>query len=341
MNWKKEGNDSNASCLTEPRRYTDNMKEIISKVPVEKIIAELTPEKKMRDTHKGGNEIYIVTAHDSPNIMLEIGRLREITFREAGGGTGKETDIDEYDTQEVPYKQLIVWNPDEKEILGGYRYLLCDQISYSKNGEPDLATSHMFHFSEKFLHDYMPYTIELGRSFVQPVYQSSKAGAKALFALDNLWDGLGALTVDHPNMKYFFGKVTMYTHFNVKARDLILCFLRKYFGDYEHLIETKAQYKMDFDFSDVEHVFHGKDFKEDYKVLTRMVREYGENIPPLVNAYMNLSPTMRVFGTAVNDEFGDVEETGIILDIGDIYKAKKDRHIKTYIKRNDVSVMID
>jgi hypothetical protein len=169
MNWQKEGNDSNESCLTEPRRYTDNMKEIISKVPVEAIIAELTPEKKMRDTHKGGNEIYIVTAHDSPNIMLEIGRLREITFREAGGGTGKETDIDEYDTQEVPYKQLIVWNPDEKEILGGYRYLLCDQISYSKNGEPDLATSHMFHFSEKFLHDYMPYTIELGRSFVQPV----------------------------------------------------------------------------------------------------------------------------------------------------------------------------
>lgn len=317
------------------------MKDIISKVPVEVILSELTPDKKMRDTNKGGNEIYIVTAHDSPNIMNEIGRLREITFREAGGGTGLESDIDEYDIQEKPYKQLIVWNPDEQEILGGYRYLLCDDIGYNQQGEPNLATSHMFRFTPKFLTDYMPYMIELGRSFVQPVYQSSKAGAKALFALDNLWDGLGALTVDHPNMKYFFGKVTMYTHFNVKARDLILCFLRKYFDDKEQLLETKEKYKLEFDFSEIEHLFTGNDFKKDYKTLTRLVREYGENIPPLVNAYMNLSPTMKVFGTAINDDFGDVEETGIVLNIKDIYEAKRDRHIKSYIKRPELSVLID
>ena len=307
------------------------MSNIISKVPTHLIEAELTSEKFMRDTNKGGNQIYIVTAHNSPNIMQEIGRLREITFRQAGGGTGKSTDIDSYDTAEVPYKQLIVWDPDSKEILGGYRYILCNDLGLDENGEPNLATARMFHFTQKFKEEYLPHTIELGRSFVQPEYQSSKAGAKALFALDNLWDGLGALTVDHPEMKYFFGKVTMYTHFNITARNHILYFLRKHFNDHEELVYPKSNYRLEIDFSSIEPIYDGPDFKEDYKILSRQVRDFDENIPPLVNAYMNLSPTMKSFGTAVNDHFGNVEETGIILTIADIYEAKKDRHIETYI----------
>jgi hypothetical protein len=309
------------------------MKEIVSKLQLDLIEKELTPEKFMRDTNKGGNQIYILTAQNSPNIMHEIGRLREITFRAAGGGTGEETDIDEYDISDVPYKQLIVWDPDHKEILGGYRYILCDKYGLKPNGEPNLATEHLFHFSEKFKQEFLPHTLELGRSFVQPEYQSSKAGAKALFALDNLWDGLGALTVEHPEMKYFFGKVTMYTHFNVEARNLILCFLKKHFSDKEGLMNPKEECILDIDFSKYETLFTGSDFKDDYKILSKNVRKFGENIPPLVNAYMSLSPTMRTFGTAINDEFGDVEETGIIVTIDDIYEAKKDRHIKTYIKR--------
>lgn len=307
------------------------MKEIVSKVPTNLIEAELTADKFMRDTNKGGNKIYIITANDSPNIMQEIGRLREITFRLAGGGTGKEIDIDKYDTCEVPYKQLIVWDPDAKEILGGYRYILCDKLGYNDEGEPDLATARMFHFTQKFKTDFLPKTIELGRSFVQPEYQSSKAGAKALFALDNLWDGLGALTVDHPEMKYFFGKVTMYTHFNVEARNHILYILRKYFNDREELVFPKDDFKLEFDFSTIEQTYKGNDFTDDYKTLSKKVRELGENIPPLVNAYMSLSPTMRSFGTAVNNHFGNVEETGIIVTIDDIYEAKKDRHIETYL----------
>ena len=271
------------------------MKEIISKLPVELIESELTADKFLRDTNKGGNKIFVLTAHDSPNIMQEIGRLREITFRQAGGGTGLETDIDEYDISEVPYKQLIVWDPDAKEILGGYRYILCDNLGWDENGEPGLATAHMFHFTEKFKKEYLPHTIELGRSFVQPDYQSSKAGAKALFALDNLWDGLGALTVDHPEMKFFFGKVTMYTHFNIIARNHILFFLQKYFNDHEELVYPKADCHLAIDFEGVEETYNGIDFKEDYKILTKKVREFGENIPPLVNAYMGLSPTMRSF----------------------------------------------
>ncbi|MBP7506655.1 MAG: GNAT family N-acetyltransferase [Prolixibacteraceae bacterium] len=309
------------------------MKNIVSKIPVNILEKELTPEKFMRNTNKGGNQIFIVTAHDSPNIMHEIGRLREITFRKAGGGTGNETDIDSYDIAEIPYKQLIVWDPDAKEILGGYRYILCNNIGYNEFGEPFIATEHLFHFTDKFKTEYLPHTLELGRSFVQPEYQSSKAGAKALFALDNLWDGLGALTVDHPEMKYFFGKVTTYTHFNIDARNFILCFLNKYFNDHEELVFPKEKYMLQLNLSNYEKYFTNNDFKEDYKILSMKVRENGENIPPLINAYMSLSPSMRSFGTAINDEFGDVEETGIIVTIKDIYEAKKDRHIETYLSK--------
>lgn len=308
------------------------MKDIIAPVPKEVIEAELTDGKLLRKTNKGANEIYVITHHDSPNIMLEIGRLREITFRDAGGGTGNEIDIDRYDTIENPYKQLIVWDPDAKEILGGYRYIMCNELPVDQHGDPILATSHLFHFSDRFKKEYLPYTLELGRSFVQPAYQSSKAGAKALFALDNLWDGLGALIVDLPEMKYFFGKVTMYTHFHTEARNLILYFFSKYFRDREQLVYPRIPMEMNIDLAQMEAIFNGGSYKEDYKILTQKVRDFGENIPPLINAYMNLSPSMKTFGTVLNDEFGDVEETGIIVTIKDIYEAKKDRHIETYLK---------
>lgn len=308
------------------------MKKIGDPIPKEVIMAELTPDKLLRKTNKGNNEIYIITHHDSPNTMKEIGRLREITFRDAGGGTGKDYDIDSYDTSDNCYRQLIVWNPDAEEILGGYRYILCTNLPDDENGNLPLATARLFDFSDKFKKDYLAYSIELGRSFVIPQYQSSKAGFKALFALDNLWDGLGALTVVHPEIKYFFGKITMYTSFNVEARNLILYFFKKYFSDKENLVIPKTPLNMNFDENSMENIFCGKTYKENYRILTHNVRKHGENIPPLVNAYMNLSPSMKTFGTVINNFFGAVEETGIIVTIKDIYDAKKGRHIETYLK---------
>lgn len=313
------------------------MKKVIAPLPRNEIYAELTPDKLLRKTNKGGNEIYIVTHHDSPALMHEIGRLREITFRDAGGGTGEETDIDVYDTAVSPYKQLIVWNPDAKEILGGYRYILCAEASKDEDGHIMLATSHLFNFSQKFIAEYLPYSLELGRSFVLPAYQSSKAGAKALFALDNLWDGLGALTVDHPEIKYFFGKITMYSHFHNEARNLIQFFFKKYFRDRENLVYPKEPVEFEMDMDAMEKLFIGENYKEDYKILLQNVRQYGENVPPLINSYMNLSPSMKTFGTSKNKEFGEVLETGIILTIEDIYSIKVDRHIETYIKDKETS----
>ena len=283
------------------------MEKIIDPVRKDLLKAELTEEKRLRMTNKSNNQIYIVTAQDSPNTMREIGRLREIAFRSAGGGTGLEVDIDEYDTMEHPYKQLIVWNPEAEEILGGYRYILGTDVRLDEKGVPMLATSHMFHYSETFLRDYLPRTVELGRSFVTLEYQSTRAGSKGLFALDNLWDGLGALTVIIPDMKYFFGKVTMYPNYNRRGRDMILYFLKKHFADREGLVTPMQPVALETDEGELAALFCKDSFKEDYRILNGEIRKLGYNIPPLVNAYMSLSPTMRMFGTAVNYEFGDVE----------------------------------
>ena len=314
--------------------------EIIQPIAKEILKSELTPARQLRMTNKSHNEIYVITAHNAPNVMKEIGRLREVVFREAGGGTGKDMDIDEFDTCDNCYKQLIVWNPEAEEIIGGYRYLEGTAWNLDDKGQPILATSHMFHFSDKFIEEYMPYTIELGRSFVSLPYQSSKMGAKSLFALDNLWDGLGALTVIKPNVKYFFGKMTMYPSYIRKGRDMILYFLKKYFDDKEQLILPMKPLKIESDPSELEKIFTGHNFKEDYRILNGEIRKLGYNIPPLVNAYMNLSPTMKLFGTAINYGFGDVEETGILIAMDEIFEEKRVRHINSFIKEHPEAMKI-
>ena len=314
--------------------------EIIQPVPKELLIAELTPDKQLRMTNKSHNEIYIITAHNAPNVMREIGRLREIAFRAAGGGTGKEVDIDEFDTCENCYKQLIVWNPEDNEIIGGYRYILGRDWEMQEDGQPHLATSHMFHFSEKFLREYGPYTAELGRSFVSLEYQNFQKNSKSIFALDNLWDGLGALTVIFPDVKYFFGKMTMYPSYIRKGRDMILYFLKKYFEDKENLIIPMKPLKIEHPDSEFEVLFNADNFKANYRILNQEIRKMGYNIPPLVNAYMNLSPTMKLFGTAINYGFGDVEETGILIAFDEVYDEKRIRHIDSFIKEHPEALKI-
>lgn len=313
---------------------------IIQPISKELIKSELTPEKQLRMTNKSHNEIYVITANNSPNVMKEIGRLREIAFREAGGGTGKSMDIDEFDVGENCYKQLIVWNPEAEEIIGGYRYMLGTDWKLNADRQPILATSHMFHFSDKFIDEYMPYTVELGRSFVSLEYQSSRMGSKSLFALDNLWDGLGALTVIRPNIKYFFGKMTMYPSYIKRGRDMILYFLKKHFDDKENLIIPMKPLKIETDENELKELFCEDDFKKDYRILNREIRKLGYNIPPLVNAYMGLSPTMKLFGTAINYGFGDVEETGILITVDEILEEKRIRHIDSFIKEHPEALKI-
>lgn len=304
------------------------MKEIIAPVDRSLIEKELTPERFVRPTNSGNNEIYIVTYHDSPNITREIGRLREITFRDAGGGTGLDCDLDEFDMDdENPFRQLFVWDPREKEIIGGYRFIHGKTLKRHKDGHIDTPTSELFHLSEKFIKEYLPHTIELGRSFVQPAYQPAVNLRKGMYALDNIWNGLGAILIQNPDVKYYFGKITMYPQYNVEARDLILYFLKKYFNDKNNLVYPHEPLALETSESWLSVQFTGGSYEKDYKILVQLVRERHENIPPLVNAYMNLSSTMLFFGTSLNPGFGDVEESGILVTLEDIYDFKKERHL--------------
>ena len=304
------------------------MRPVIDKTDPALIEAELTPERMLRRSNKGDNEIYVVDAFNAPNTMREIGRLREIAFRDAGGGTGLECDIDEFDTMKpVPCRQMIVWNPATREIIGGYRFILGEDISF-KDGVPNIATSHMFRFSPEFLRDYLPHTIELGRSFVVLNYQNTGSRLNSIYALDNLWDGLGALVVKYPQIRYLFGKVTMYPEYGAECRDMILGFMHRHFPDPDRLVTPIEQLPTRALSPEIQSRYTGADYKEDYRILNHFIRDHGRKIPPLVNAYIALSPTMRMFGTAVNREFGYVEESGIFLVIDEIFDDKKERHMK-------------
>ncbi|MDR2473791.1 MAG: GNAT family N-acetyltransferase [Tannerella sp.] len=294
--------------------------------------AELTPDKRLRSTNKADNAIYIVTAQDSPNTMLEIGRLREIAFRFYGGGTGKPYDIDEFDTMDGAYRQLIVWSEEDEEILGGYRFLCGTDVRFDSNGKPILATAHMFNFSENFLKNYLPYTVELGRSFVSLDYQATLGhSSKGIFILDNLWDGLGALPAIDPSLKYFYGKVTMYKDYDRVSRDIILYFMQLHFPDPDSLVTPSHRLEITTDQSYLQQLFRHDNLRDNYRALNAEVRRRGFNVPPLFSAYISLSPKMRTFGTALNEEFGEVEETGILINIDFILEDKKKRHIETFL----------
>lgn len=307
---------------------------IIDPVPVELLKAELTKSKKLEDTNKGHNELYIVTWHDSPNVVTEVGRLRELAFREAGGATGNAVDLDEYDKMEKPYKQLIVWDPENEAIIGGYRFLFGSDATFDENGQPVLASSHQFRFSQKFINEYLPHVIELGRNFVAPEYQSSKGGAKSIFAFDNLWDGLVAIIMKHPDLLYFFGKITLYPSYDHIAKDLIYHFLWKHYGDKEELVrpwdDQTVMPESDPELMDM--VVNKDDLLEDYKLLKAAAKMRGENVPPNVSAYISVTSRMSMFGTAVNRLMHNIEDSAVLIPFDEIYHDKKSRHIGAYIR---------
>jgi hypothetical protein len=302
------------------------MEKIMDEISREVLIQELQSVGKVRNTRKGDNEIYLINHKNAPNTVQEIGRLREVTFRASGGGTGLSVDLDEFDTGEFAYEQLIVWSPEDQEIVGGYRFAFCSK-ALDELGKIHLSTAHYFDFSSRFVDEYLPYTIELGRSWVQPNFQPTVNPRKGLFALDNIWDGLGVLVKEHPEIRYFFGKVTMYPNYDTQSRDYLLHFMHRFFPDREQLMAPKHPLQQNFDPTFINDQLEGLEFKDAFRVLNGLIRDKGEFIPPLVNIYMNLSPTMKTFGTAVNPEFGGVEETGILVTINDIFQEKKERHM--------------
>lgn len=310
---------------------------IIPPVDRSLIKAELNADRYIRKTNKIGNLIYIINHHNSPNVMREIGRLREVSFALAGGGTGLPLDLDDHDTADLCYEQLVVYSPEDEEIMGGYRFFDCAKLfdkqkNLIEGGTGNLSTSHYFNFSDKFVREYLPYSIELGRSWINPLFQPSINPRKGLFALDNLWDGLGGIVLTHPHMKYFFGKVTMYTNYNEQAKRAVLGFMKTYFPDKEKLVTPIHPIYTSVESHEIVALTNGMDFKEGFKQLQKYCRERDENVPPLISNYMQLSPTMKSFGTAQNPDFGGVEETGILITLADVYPEKSERHLKPVVE---------
>lgn len=309
---------------------------IIPPVPRELIKAELSNKNFLRHTNYGGKDIYVTTAHLSPNIMREIGRLRELSFATEGGGTGKEVDIDEFDTLPEPYcfKQLFVWDAENEAIVGGYRFIHGSNMFRAVDGSIYTPTAELFHYTDEFIEQYLPYTLELGRSFVQPEYQPGNNLRKGMYSLDNLWDGLASIAVEIPETHYYFGKITMYPQMDRKAKDMILYFYQKHFPDKDGLVWPNEPLTIETDYNELHELFSGRNYREDYQILLKSVRALGSYVPPLVNAYMNLSSTMRSFGTAYNHDFGETDETGILVALRDIYPEKRARYFESYDTRN-------
>lgn len=302
------------------------MEQIIDPVDTNLILKELEGHL-LRPSSKANNLIYDITAHECPNVMREIARLREISYRDGGGATGKAMDIDEMDTMAKPYHQLIVWDPDNQQIIGGYRYLFGSEAEII-NGQPFITSAHLFHYSERFIRDYLPQTIEFGRAFVQPMYQKREMGVKALFALDNIWDGIGAIVYNNPELRWMIGKVTIYPGYNETARELIYNYLETYHKGEEGLFEP-------YNLLPIQHIetpFLGTNPQENYHTLQHAVREQGTVIPPMFSAYLNLTNDLQFFGNAVNDELANVYETGIMVDLNAVYPEKKERYINPYVQ---------
>ena len=308
------------------------MKEIIPPVDKNLIKAELKKTFFVRPTNKANNEIYDITAHDAPNTMREIARLREVSYRAAGGSKGDEMDIDDMDTMSVPYHQLIVWDPEHEQIIGGYRYLLLSNATTFDNGQPYITSAYLFRYSDRFIREYMPYTVELGRAFVQPDYQTREMGAKAIYALDNLWDGLGAIVHDNPQIHYLIGKVTIYPDYDPLSRDLLYAYLQRYcsydqelFMPYQAVpISREAQQRAD-------QLFEGERPTDNFHILQKAIRAQGTIVPPMFSAYLNLTPKLQYFGTSKEPTFSNVYDSGIMIELKDIYQDKIDRYIGPYI----------
>lgn len=302
----------------------------------ELIKKELKQKHFLRMSNRGNKEIYVTTAHLSPNIMREIGRLRELSFAADGGGTGKEVDIDEYDTLPDPYccKQLFVWSPEDEEIIGGYRFSHGSTMMERADGSIVTPTAEHYQFSQDFRENYLPYTVELGRAFVQPAYQPSNNMGKGLYSLDNLWDGLGVLILEIPETRYFLGKITIYDTMDMEARDMILYFYQKYFRDRDGLMWPYEPTRIGMDYNKLVTLFNGRNYKEDYQILLHAVRARGCTVPPLVNAYMNLSSTMRYFGTCPDHGLPGTNGIGILITLADINADKRLRHMESYKQKN-------
>jgi hypothetical protein len=287
--------------------------------PIDPLVLEeeLKSQFCMDSLNRGNMQLYLVDGCKAPSVMREVGRLREIAFRGGGGGTGLSCDMDRFDTDpDLGFRQLICWDSEEKEIMGGYRVIAGHLCHIKADGQPDMPSAHLFHFSEPFVKDMLPLTMELSRSFIVEKHQRLSENARRnIFTLDHLFSGLSFFT-GMEKIQFIFGKVTFYPSYPTEAFSMLEGFLKKYCLDKE-LVVPHSPYVVP-DWADADKVLIHNDYMEDFRALRRAMTQKGYFIPPILSSYIKMFKHITSFGAAVNDEFGDVVEMGFMTQVDEV-----------------------
>ncbi len=267
-------------------------------------------------------KILLTGFYDSPNVLNEIARLREITFRKVGEGTGKKMDFDRFDKH---YKHLVVWDENELEIVGSYRIGLGSEITKSI-GNDGFYTSTIFEYDNEFKKKIMPNSIELGRSFVQKKYWNTNA-------LNYLWQGIGAFLVHHENVKYMFGGVSISNNYPESAKKMIVYYFKKWFGNENLLASAFSPFNIpETSKFEYDQIFTGNDYKEDYRILKTMLKPYGFSVPILYKHYSELcyEGGVKFLDFAVDESFENCIDGLILVDVDLIKNEKRERFISCH-----------
>lgn len=292
---------------------------LIDPVPPEALEEELGKDKLILSFR--GVEVYALAGEEAPRTMREIGRIREREFRAVGAGRDVETDLDDLDFGLGAYRQLIAWDPEQRELVGAYRYLLCADAS----GDPSLArmrTARLFDFSPAFVRDYLPYAVELGRSVV------NREAKRAIMGLYTVWSGLGALMKEYADLRYFFGNFSVYSSYPRRARELLLRFLELNYGERIGLLRPKAGLEWEYERAGA-FPFVG-DKSADHSALVAEFSALGQSVPPILLSYLGATDDLRYLGTARDADFGGALECAILVPFATVNEKARSRFIDSY-----------
>lgn len=297
-------------------------KNIIHKIDSRLLKKELNKSQLLGIT-SDNKKILLTDKDNSPNVLNELARLREVTFRKVGEGTGKRLDLDNYDNY---YRQIILWDDYELEIVGSYRFGIGREI-IDKFSFEGFYTSSLFNFSDEFKKNYLVDSIELGRSFVQEKYWNTRA-------LDYLWMGIGAFIAKNPQIKYMFGGVSISNSYPELAKDMMVYYFNKWFPPKKNLAISKAPYVFNEEkTTSLSKIFTGQNNKDDYKILKVSLKNLGVAIPILYKHYTELCDEDGVqflaFGT--DALFENCIDGLILVDISKIREEKLQRYIEPFL----------
>ena len=291
---------------------------VIHPAKTQLINKELKASELIGTTHDG-KRIYLFDYRQNSHVMREIGRLRELSFRQVREGTGNPLDIDAYDRY---YRHLILWDEEELEIVGSYRIGEVGSILH-ENGLNGLYAHSLFKFG-KDLFPYLKESIELGRSFVQPRYQGKRS-------LDYLWYGIGAYLQKRPEIKYMYGPVSLSNAFPGETKNMIASFYSSLFGNEKELVQPRSPFvfTQDEDFSAYRGVSDESEYRKAFSVLKEKLANFGVRVPTLYKQYVELCEPggCEFLAFNIDKDFSDCIDALVMVHVDAIREKKRQRYI--------------